>query len=400
MQPTTVKAGIVGLGLVSTSHLKGYESHPRAGVTAVCDLDPERAARFAAAHGIPEVYTSYAEMLARADINTVDIATPTHLHVPMVVQAARAGKHVHCEKPFCRTVGEGLAACAAARQAGVKLVVGETYVFISSHVKARELIDAGEIGRPLQIRQRHGAWIARDEPAIAPGPRDRSWRVDPRQSGGGDYPWIYDHAVHFFATAEYLMQDKAIAQVYAVASAAPDAARRRGAAHDPYATTEADIPIITWRYADPACQGVWMRAERLNNKYDYMRGFSTTVVGERGMIEVLGEGGHNLVWEGRQQHLVLHREGKESVAYRFDEGGDDLWQSEICYYSGGHIAQVHHLIESILSESEPRYTGEDGVHAVRCTLATIESARTGRPVSLDEISPDYAAYAPTRTEGA
>ena len=77
MAPETVKAGIVGLGLVSTSHLKGYLSHPRAEVVAVCDLDQARASDFAARHGIPEVYTSYEEMLARAEINTVDIATPT-----------------------------------------------------------------------------------------------------------------------------------------------------------------------------------------------------------------------------------------------------------------------------------------------------------------------------------
>jgi predicted dehydrogenase len=392
MTPEIVRAGIVGLGLVSTSHLKGYVSHPRAEVVAVCDLDEARAQAFADRHGIPEVYTSYAEMLARADINTVDIATPTFLHVPMVIQAARAGKHVHCEKPFCRSVGEGLAACEAVRQNGVKLVVGETYVFLASHVKARELVDAGEIGRPLQIRQRHGAWIARKRPAIDHGPRDRSWRLDPVQSGGGDYPWIYDHAVHFFATAEYLMPGQSIAEVYAVSSASPDTARRRGAVHDPYAAAEVDIPIITWKYADPACQGVWMRAERLNNKYDYMRGFSTIICGERGMIEVLGEGGHNLIWNGEQQHLVLHREGKESVSFRFNEGGDDLWESEISYYSQGHIAQVHHLIESILQEAEPRYTGEDGVHAVRCTLATIASARQGRPVRVNEIGEDYTAY--------
>lgn len=392
MNLTTVRAGIVGLGLVSSSHLKGYQSHPRAEVAAVCDLDSDRASRFAAAHGIPEVYTSYEEMLARADINTVDVATPTDLHVPMVLQAARAGKHVHCEKPFCRTVGEGRAAIAACREAGVQLLVGETYVFVSSHVQARALIDAGEIGRPLQVRQRHGAWIARPEPAIAPGPRDRSWRLDPRRSGGGAYPWIYDHAVHFYATAEYLLPGERIAEVYALASADPRAARRRGAAHDPYATAEVDIPIIAWRYADPACQGVWMRAERLNGKYDHMRGFSTTVIGDRGMIEVLGEGGHNLAWEGRQVHLLLHREGKESLAFRFDEGGDDLWQSDISYYSAGHVAQVHHLIESILHGTPLRYTGEDGVHAVQCTLATIESAHTGRPVQVDEIGADYSAY--------
>jgi predicted dehydrogenase len=387
-----VKVGVVGLGLVSTSHLKGYASHAQARVVAVCDLDRGRAERFASQFGIPEVYTTYEDMLAEADINTVDIGTPTYLHVPMTIQAARAGKHIHCEKPFCRSVAEGLAACRAVREAGVKLVVGETYVFITSHRKARELIEDGEIGAPLQVRQRHGAWLERADARVYTGPPDRNWRVDPERSGGGDYPWIFDHAVHFFATAEYLMLDQAVSEVYALAARSEHGRHQSGAAHDPYATAEVDIPIITWRYDDPARQGVWMRAERLNGKYDYMRGFCTSVVGETGMIEVLGEGGHNLMWAGQQQHLVLHREGKEPVCFRFDEGGDDVWQSDISYYSRGHIGQVHHLIDCVLADSEPRYTGEDGVHAVQCTLATIRSACEGRPIRVEAVAPDYTAY--------
>ncbi len=391
MKTATVKAGIVGLGLVSTSHYKGYASHPAAQVVAVCDLDRPRAERFARERNIPEIYTSYEEMLQEADINVVDIATPTYLHIPMALQAIKAGKHVHCEKPFCRYTGEGLEAAQAARQAGVKLVVGETYVFLTSHMKARELIEAGEIGRPLQIRERQGAWIAREKPRIDIGPADRSWRIDPRKSGGGDYPWIFDHAVHFFAAAEYFLPGQRVDQVFAVMGTFRGVARS-GAAHDPYHTASLDIPILTWTYEDTDCQGIWMRAERLNGKYDYMRGISTAIIGEGGLIEVLGEGGHNLLWNGEQQHLVLHREGKEPRCFRFDEGGDDVWQSDIAYYSQGHIHHVHHLIDCILNDREPRYGALDGVRAVQCTLAAIRSARENRPVRIKEIGPDFKLY--------
>jgi predicted dehydrogenase len=389
---TTLRAGMVGLGLAARAHAKGYETHPQATVLAVCDLDRERAARFAAEHRIPQVYTSYDEMLANPEIDIVDIATPTHLHAAMARQAALAGKHVHCEKPFCRSGAEGQQAIHAVLQSGVKLVVGETYVFLSSHMKARELIAAGEIGRPLQIRQRHGAWLARPQGLGVYVPSDRHWRVDPVLSGGGAYPWIYDHAVHFFATAEYLMLDQPVDQVYALRASNRALPQQRGASHDPYTTAEVDIPIITWTYADPACSGVWMRAERLNGKYDYMRGFSTAISGQTGMIEVLGEGGHNLFWEGQQQHLILHREGKAPLCFRFDEGGDDVWESDISYYGQGHINQVHHLIDCVLNDRPPRYTGQDGLHAVQCTLAAIRSARESRPVRVEEIAPDYTAY--------
>ena len=392
MTSETVRVAMVGLGLASASHFEGYASHPRAEVVAVCDADVERARQFGDARGISQVYSSYDELLATVDMDVVDIATPTYLHASMTLQAAEAGRHVHCEKPFCRSVGEGLEATAAARRSGVKLLVGETYVFLSSHMKARELIEADEIGRPLQVRVRHGAWLGREEARLDTGPSDRSWRVDPERSGGGDYPWIYDHAVHLFATAEYFMPGQRISEVYAVVAPGLSGPTRGGAAHDPYTAAAVDIPIITWRYEDTARQGVWMRAERLNGKYDYMNGVSTTIVGETGLIEVLGEGGGNLMWEGRQQHLVLHREGKDTRCFRFDEGGDRVWQSEISYYSQGHVNQVHHLIDCVLGDVEPRYTGEDGVHAVRCTLAAIRSAREGRPVRVEEIEPEYTAY--------
>ena len=86
------------------------------------------------------------------------------------------------------------------------------------------------------------------------------------------------------------------------------------------------------------------------------------------MIAVLGEGGHNLLWEGKQQHLILHREGKEAQCFRFEEGGDDVWQSDISYYSQGNVFQVHHFIDSITRNAEPRYSGRNGLHIIRCTL--------------------------------
>jgi len=392
MNSKTIRVGLVGLGLVAEAHAKGYESHPQAEIAAVTDLDGNRAAAFVRAHGVPRIYATFDEMLADPTLDAIDIGTPTFLHAPMTEAAARAGKHVHCEKPFCRSAAEGLRACRAARQAGVRLAVGESYVFLTSHVKARELADAGEIGRPMQVRQRHGAWLERPTPAIHTGPADRRWRIDPEQSGGGEYPWIFDHAVHFFSAAEYFLQDEPIAEVYAVGARDPSALARRGAAHDPYLVTGTDIPIITWKYRDGARQGVWMRAERLNGKYDYRQGFSTIISGERGMIEVLGEGGANLDWEGHPVHLILFREGKEPTTWRFDEGGDDVWQSEISYYSRAHIAQIHEFVDSILTGRDPRYCGEDGVRAVRCTLATILSATESRPVRVEEMPEDFTAY--------
>ena len=399
-----IGVGIVGLGLAAAAHLKGYAACAQARVVALCDRDDERCRRVARDCGVDGVHTDYEDLLAREDVDLVDIATPTFLHAPMCLAALEAGKHVLCEKPFCAGVGEGEAATARARERGLALAVGETWVFHTSHMRARALIAAGAIGRPLQIRCRQGPWLRRDRPAIDTGPDERGWRVDPRLSGGGAWPWFFDHAVHFFAAAEYFALDDAIAGVHALVSADPRGAGRAGAAHDPYAAPEADIPVVVFRFADPARHGVWTRAERLNGKYDARRGFSTCIHGDEGMIEVLGEGGGGLSWRGEERHLLLHREGAPTRAFRFDEGGDDVWDSEIAYYSRGHANRVCDVVDAILEGRAPRYGGADGVRAVRCALAAIRSAETGLPVAVASVPADYTAFgaspAPEPASGA
>lgn len=394
MKVSDVKVGLVGLGLVCQSHIRAYLAHPDAKVVAVCDLDEGRARQIAQKYGIPKHYTDYNQMLADPEINTVDITTPTVLHAPMAIAAAQAGLNILCEKPFCLTLAEGQAVCDAAAAAGVTLMVGESYIFMTSIMKARALIDAGEIGRPRQIRQRFGTWLERPgahatDRAITDD--HRGWRLDSARAGGAGFPWMFDHCVHFFATAEYLMNDARIREVYALksdiswmhgsGSSAPDASET----HMYRPESADDIPIITWTYDDPACQGVWMRAEALNGKYDPMFGFSVSVIGETGMIEVLGEGGRGLTWQGEDVHLILHRKNGAAECFRFDEGGDEIWQSEVSYYSRAHFNQISEFIDALTRGGSTRYTGADGTRHVQTTMAAICSAKEGLPVRVKEV---------------
>jgi predicted dehydrogenase len=147
-----------------------------------------------------------------------------------------------------------------------------------------------------------------------------------------------------------------------------------------------DIPIMTWTYDDPACQGVWMRAEALNGKYDPMYGFSVSVIGDKGMIDVLGEGGSGLTWGGQPTHLVLHRKDGATQTFRFDEGGDDIWQSEVSYYSRAHLNQICAFVDALIAGKTPRYTGLDGRRDVQTTMAAITSAKEGVPVRVAEVT--------------
>lgn len=382
-----VKVGIVGLGHVSYFHMNAYADHPDAEIVAVCDLNEAQAKAMAERYGVKKYYTDYSEMLNDSEINTVDITTPTFLHAKMVIRAAEAGKNILCEKPFCMTLKEGQLAIDAARKNGVTLMVGESYVFTSPIMKARELIDAGEIGKPTQIRQRFAEWVERPGSREArPVASKAEWRLDSDTAGGNGYPWMYDHCVHFFATAEYLMNDSKIKEIYALKS---DLAwNNQGNVNNNVNSieTEVDIPIIVWSHEDSACQGVWMRAEHLNGKYDKYKGFSVIVNGEKGMLEVLGEGGAGLQHDGKEVHVILYRKDGSVKTFTFEEGGDDLWQSSVSYYGTAHRNQIFEFIDALTEGRETRYTGEDGLRAVQATMAAICSSKENRPVTLTEVT--------------
>lgn len=393
MKIDKVKVGIVGLGMVCYSHIDAYEAHPDAEVTAVCDLNETQAKAVAEKYGIKKYYTDYEEMLKDPEINTVDITTPTFMHSAMAIQAAEAGKNISCEKPFCLTLEEGKAACEAAKKNGVTLMTGESYVFMSSIMKARQLIDAGEIGKPTQIRERFGAWIEKEGVmSNRPVSANREWRMDSAKAGGNGFPWMFDHCVHFFSTAEYLMNDSKIKEVYSVKSDLTwmDEQQKHevesGKMHLYGTNAAGDIPIMTWTYEDSACQGIWMRAEYLNGKYDPYTGFSVMVIGDKGMIEVLGEGGKGIECKGEAAHLVLHRKNGETESFRFDEGGDEIWDSEVSYYSRAHRNQIFEFIDALVAGKESRYSGEDGLRAVQTTMAAICSAKEDIPVKVKDVS--------------
>jgi predicted dehydrogenase len=388
-----VKVGIVGLGLVSSSHIKGFQAHPGAEVVAVCDLNEARAKAVAEEFGIEKYYTSFDEMLADPDINTVSIATPTFTHRPLAVAAAEAGKHIMCEKPLALGIDDARAICEAAETNGVTLAVEESYVFMTSLLKARELIDAGAIGKPQQMRQRFGAWVDRPgvlDAILGEGGAVPAWREDSAKAGGNGYPWLFDHNMHFFAAAQFLMGDSPITEIHSLKAdnswlkADPAVADEE---HQLYGvTTGEDVPLMTWRHEDPACLGVWARAEHLNGKHDFMTGFSLAVFGDQGMIEVLGEGGGGLQWNGEQVHLVLHRADGSTETFRFDEPADEVWVSEVSYYSHAHINCIGEFVDALTAGREPSYSGRDGLRDLQATIASICSAREGVPVRVAEAT--------------
>lgn len=139
----------------------------------------DRAEEFAAANGIERAYTSLGEMLADSDVHAVYIASPVHLHAEHAIAAAVAGKHILCEKPMALTAGECREMIAAADSNGVTLGVAYYRRFYPVVRRIKQLIDAGEIGRPVIV---HISTFERFDPA----PDDpRRWFIEKEKSGGG-----------------------------------------------------------------------------------------------------------------------------------------------------------------------------------------------------------------------
>ncbi len=129
-----LRVGLIGTGTIANSaHLPAIAHlHEELELVAVADIRPEMAEKAAKEYGASAWYSDYRELLARPDIDFVDICTPEFLHREQVVAAAEAGKHIHCEKPMSSTVEEADAMIEAARRNGVKLMIGHSRRFTPS----------------------------------------------------------------------------------------------------------------------------------------------------------------------------------------------------------------------------------------------------------------------------
>ena len=175
----TIRVGLIGGGGIATFHIAGYQQHADViRITAVADAVAATAEARGAELGVPH-FTDYVEMLERADVDAVDICLPHHLHRDAIVAAARAGKHVLCEKPLCLTPDEARDVQAAVTEAGVTLMCAHNQLFLPAVAAAKELIDSGALGTVYEVRTTDSFRNEFD-------PSNMGWRAHAAQSGGGE----------------------------------------------------------------------------------------------------------------------------------------------------------------------------------------------------------------------
>ena len=151
---TKTRFGVVGAGLWGSFHCKTLNALPNAGLAAVCDLDPKRAAEMKETFGAAKAYTDYRELIADPDVEAVTVATPDFAHGDIVLAAIKAGKHVLSEKPLATTLDEAEKIAALAAKGSTKVMV-DFHNRVNPAVHAvKEAVAAGEIGLPLHASAR------------------------------------------------------------------------------------------------------------------------------------------------------------------------------------------------------------------------------------------------------
>jgi phthalate 4,5-cis-dihydrodiol dehydrogenase len=139
---------IFGAGRAGHGHARAITQVAGANLVAVFDADASRAGSFAETHGC-EAYTTSDEVLKREDVNLVMVALPNFLHERATIEAASAGKHIFLEKPMADTLEECDRMLPAVERAGVHLLVAHSQRYFASTIRAREILQSGEIGEPV-----------------------------------------------------------------------------------------------------------------------------------------------------------------------------------------------------------------------------------------------------------
>jgi predicted dehydrogenase len=195
----TLAVGMVGHAFMGAAHSQAWRTAPRffdlpltPTMQVVCGRDEARVSEAADRLGWAETETDWQRLVARPDIDLVDICTPGDTHAEIAIAALAAGKHVLCEKPLANTVAEAEEMAAAAERAaadGVRAMVGFTYRRVPAIALARRLVAEGRIGDIRHVRAQYlQDWIADPEAPL-------SWRLDKSKAGSGALGDIGAHII-------------------------------------------------------------------------------------------------------------------------------------------------------------------------------------------------------------
>jgi predicted dehydrogenase len=185
-----IRFGLIGYGSwAERVHIPSLALAESAELVALCGPDAERARRMADQYHVAFATADPLALIQHPDVDAVLIASPNHAHAEAAIAAARAGKHVLCEKPLARTLDEARAMTAAVNTTGVRHIVAFTWRHVPAAQLAQRIVADGAIGRVLHVEAHflHHGWLSLDT--------KRPWRFDRNRMGSGI---LGDLGVHLF----------------------------------------------------------------------------------------------------------------------------------------------------------------------------------------------------------
>ncbi|WP_395242707.1 Gfo/Idh/MocA family protein [Agromyces sp. MMS24-K17] len=253
----TLRVAMIGAGFMGAAHSQGWRVAPRffdlpvkPTMQVLAGRDLAAVEQAAAKWGWAEASADWREVIARDDIDLVDIVTPGDSHAEIAIAALEAGKHVLCEKPLANTVAEAEAMAAAANAAaarGVHSMVGLTYRRVPAVTFARDLVASGRIGVVRQVRAAYRQDWLRDET----GPM--TWRLEKHRAGSGSLGDIGAHAIDLAEFITGLRLERVSGILETIVTERPLLGERvglSGTASDRVGTvTVDDVALVTGRFA-------------------------------------------------------------------------------------------------------------------------------------------------------
>lgn len=345
-----VRVGLVGAGFISAIHAEALRAAPGVEIAAVAARTKESARAFADPRGIPLATDDLAALLGDPRIDMVVLGCPNDLHCELTLAAAKAGKHVVCEKPLCLSLDEADRMIDACRSAGVWLMYAEELCFAPKYVRLKALVDSGALGRITLVKQSE----KHDGPHA-------DWFWDARRSGGGVALDMGCHGIQF---ARWLLSGPELCRprilsVYADLRTQVHAERTRG---DDNAILVLDfeggtVALIEESWSKPG--GMDDRAEVQGSDgvayADLLRGNSITTYSKRGYDYAVEKAGSTVGWS-----FTIYEE---------------LWNY-------GFPQEMAHFVDCVRTGAPPRVTGEDGRAVLEAIHAAYASAGQGRKISL------------------
>ena len=349
-----LRFGIIGCGVIGRIHAQAITSLPDAQLVAVADIIPERAQELAEAfHATP--YEDFQQMLAREQLDVVDVCTPSGMHAEHACQVMRSGRNVIVEKPMeiSRAAIEEM--LRVQQETGVKLAVISQHRFDPATRQVHDLVEEQAFGR-LVLGNAIIPWW-RSQAYYDSGEWRGTWELD----GGGV---LMNQSIHSIDLLQWLM-----GPVRSVFACTDTLVHRM--------ETE-DVGVAVLRFANGALGTI----AATTGAYP---GVSTR-------IEIYGDKGSAVIEDDHLSYLHLARDDREEVgpygvgpgkrAQRTENANTSAAQDPAALAIRSHALQIEDMIRAIREDGSPLLEGYAAKHPVEIILAIYESARTHKEVTL------------------